>query len=155
MKIKKFNEFEETPPKKEIINEEAHPRTELFGVERKPSNVISRQQQDFYDFYTHKKFRGKSKYELNSEVWKMAQRKDDMGILAQFCLQIERESIAADDYIFGVVSQVAGPNLNIDSGEIDDPNIEPKDNDDISPYDEIEELDDRIDDIENKINKDK
>lgn len=40
-----------------------------------------------------------SKYELNSEVFKLAQRKDDIGVLAQFCLQIERESISADDKI--------------------------------------------------------
>jgi len=89
MKIKKLNEFS--------TNENR--RTELFGVDRKPSNVISRQDQDFYDYYTRGKFRGMSKYELNSEVFKLAQRKDDIGILAQFCLQIERESIAADDYI--------------------------------------------------------
>lgn len=89
MKIKKLNEF--------VVNERG--RTELFGVDRKPSNVISRQDQDFYDYYTRGKFRGMSKYELNSEVFKLAQRKDDIGILAQFCLQIERESIAADDYI--------------------------------------------------------
>jgi hypothetical protein len=89
MKIKKLNEF--------VVNERG--RTELFGVDRKPSNVLSRQDQDFYDYYTRGKFRGMSKYELNSEVFKLAQRKDDIGILAQFCLQIERESIAADDYI--------------------------------------------------------
>jgi hypothetical protein len=89
MKIKKINEF--------AVNERG--RTELFGVDRKPSNIISRQDQDFYDYYTRGRFRGMSKYELNSEVFKLAQRKDDIGILAQFCLQIERESIAADDYI--------------------------------------------------------
>lgn len=89
MKIKKLNEF--------VVNERG--RTELFGVDRKPSNIISRQDQDFYDYYTRGRFRGMSKYELNSEVFKLAQRKDDIGILAQFCLQIERESIAADDYI--------------------------------------------------------
>jgi hypothetical protein len=89
MKIKKLDEFS--------TNENR--RTELFGVDRKPSNVLSRQDQDFYDYYTRGKFRGMSKYELNSEVFKLAQRKDDIGILAQFCLQIERESIAADDYI--------------------------------------------------------
>jgi hypothetical protein len=89
MKIKKLNEF--------IVNERG--RTELFGVDRKPSNIVSRQDQDFYDYYTRGKFRGMSKYELNSEVFKLAQRKDDIGVLAQFCLQIERESIAADDYI--------------------------------------------------------
>ena len=98
MEIKKFNDFDEEP-----LNEKG--RTELFGVDKKPSNVISRQEQDFYDFYTHSKFRGMSKYQLNSEVFKLAQKKDDVGILAQFCLQIERESIAADDYIYGEVSK--------------------------------------------------
>jgi hypothetical protein len=90
MNIKKVNELSKTDENR---------RTELFGIDRKPSNIISRQDQDFYDYYTRGKFRGMSKYELNSEVFKLAQRKDDIGILAQFCLQIERESIAADDYI--------------------------------------------------------
>jgi hypothetical protein len=89
MKIKKIKDF--------IKNESK--RTEIFGVDRKPSNIISRQDQDFYDYYTRGKFRGMSKYDLNSEVFKLAQRKDDIGVLAQFCLQIERESIAADDYL--------------------------------------------------------
>lgn len=88
MKIKKVSEF---------LNEDR--RTELFGLDKKPSNILSRQDQDFYDYYTHRKFRGMSKYELNSEVFKLAQRKDDIGVLAQFCLQIERESISADDKI--------------------------------------------------------
>lgn len=88
MKIKKVSEF---------LNEDR--RTELFGLDKKPSNILSRQDQDFYDYYTQRKFRGMSKYELNSEVFKLAQRKDDIGVLAQFCLQIERESISADDKI--------------------------------------------------------
>jgi hypothetical protein len=97
MKIKKLNDFS--------TNENR--RTELFGVDRKPSNVLSRQDQDFYDYYTRGKFRGMSKYELNSEVFKLAQRKDDIGVLAQFCLQIERESIAADDYIVKTLDQMS------------------------------------------------
>jgi len=97
MRIKKLNEFS--------TNENR--RTELFGVDRKPSNVISRQDQDFYDYYTRGRFRGMSKYELNTEIFKLAQRKDDVGILAQFCLQIERESIAADDYIVKTLDKMS------------------------------------------------
>lgn len=122
MNIKRFNQFEES----DSINERG--RTELFGVDRKPSNVISRQNQDFYDFYTRRKFRGLSKYELNSEVFKLAQRKDEIGVLAQFCLQIERESIAADDYIVTVLDEATKDNViklsDDDDGKIDKP-IEP------------------------------
>lgn len=119
MNIKRFNQFEES----DSINERG--RTELFGVDRKPSNVISRQNQDFYDFYTRRKFRGLSKYELNSEVFKLAQRKDEIGVLAQFCLQIERESIAADDYIVTVLDEATKDNViklsDDDDGKIDKP----------------------------------
>jgi hypothetical protein len=108
MKIKKLKEFS--------VNEK---RTELFGVDRKPSNVLSRQDQDFYDYYTRGKFRGMSKYELNTEVFKLAQRKDDIGILAQFCLQIERESIAADDYIVKTLDQMS-KNLDMELNIIND-----------------------------------
>jgi len=108
MKIKKLKEFS--------VNEK---RTELFGVDRKPSNVLSRQDQDFYDYYTRGKFRGMSKYELNTEVFKLAQRKDDIGILAQFCLQIERESIAADDYIVKTLDQMS-KNLDMELDIIND-----------------------------------
>lgn len=115
MEIKKFKEYTNK------VNEKA--RTELFGTDRKPSNVISRQDQDFYDFYTHRKFRGKSKYELNSEIFKLAQRNDEIGTLAQFCLQIERESIAADDYIVSVIDDFTKNKLDvraIDNGDYED-----------------------------------
>lgn len=119
MSIKKFEDYS----KSQEINERG--RTELFGIDRKPSNVISRQNQDFYDFYTRKKFRGLSKYELNSEVFKLAQRKDEIGILAQFCLQIERESIAADDYIVSILDQLTPDNKisldDDDDGYFEDP----------------------------------
>ena len=119
MGIKKFEDYS----KSQEINERG--RTELFGVDRKPSNVISRQNQDFYDFYTRRKFRGLSKYELNSEVFKLAQRKDEIGVLAQFCLQIERESIAADDYIVGVIDELTPENKislqDEEDGDLEDP----------------------------------
>jgi hypothetical protein len=89
--IKRFDEFE--------INENDGRNREMFGVGRLPSHIRSRQDQEFFDYYTRKKFTGKSKYQLNSEVWKLAQRQDEIGTLAQFCLQIERESIANDDNI--------------------------------------------------------
>lgn len=72
---------------------------EILGIDKMPSNILSRQNQSFYDYYTRQKFTGRSKYELNREVYKLAQRKDEIGILAQFCLQIERESIVGDEDI--------------------------------------------------------
>jgi hypothetical protein len=90
--IKRFEEFNENTRNREVL-----------GIDRMPSNVRSRQDQEFYDYYTRQKFTGKSKYELNREVWKLAQREDEIGTLAQFILQIERESIASDDSILGTL----------------------------------------------------
>lgn len=130
--IKRLNDF--------FTNENR--RTELFGVDRKPSNVIARQDQDFYDYYTRRKFRGLSKYELNSEVFKLAQKKDDIGILAQFILQIERESIAADDYIVKTLEQMS-KQLDVEIETLanlrDERNEQGIEVDDI-PTDEVEEL---------------
>jgi hypothetical protein len=91
--IKRFEEFNENTRNREVL-----------GIDRMPSNVRSRQDQEFYDYYTRQKFTGKSKYELNREVWKLAQREDEIGTLAQFMLQIERESIASDDDIIGTLA---------------------------------------------------
>lgn len=88
-----------------INRSESSRRTEIFGVERRPSYVISRQTQEFYDFYTRRKFRGLSKYELFSKMFKIAQKKDDVGYIAQFALQVERESIAADDFIVATIDK--------------------------------------------------
>ena len=90
--IKKFEEFNENSRNRETL-----------GIDRMPSHVRSRQDQEFYDYYTRQKFTGRSKYELNREVWKLAQREDEIGTLAQFMLQIERESIASDDEIIGTL----------------------------------------------------
>ncbi len=132
MKIKKFEEFNKKTEKTEKINKVSEARTELFGVDRRPSLVISRQNQDFYDYYTRRKFRGKSKYDLNSDMFKLAQRKDELGTIAQFCLQIERESIAADDYIVKTIDSEIG-NLAIDIDQIDG---------------DIHSMDDEINDVE-------
>jgi len=110
MKIKKFNEFESVDEKR---------NTELFGVKRMPSNIISRQEQDFYDYYTRQKFRGMSKYELNKEVYKLAQRQDEIGILAQFMLQIERESMSSDDDIINNISSIERDRITNDITKID------------------------------------
>ena len=56
----------------------------------------NRRNQYFYDYYTGSRIAGKSKYELSKQVFDMAQRNDEIGILAQFCLQIERDSMAHD-----------------------------------------------------------
>lgn len=119
MAIKKFEEYSNA----DKTNEKA--RTELFGTNRRPSYILSKQDQDFYDYYTRGKFRGLSKYELNSEVFKLAQRKDEIGVLAQFCLQIERESIAADDYIVSALDELTPVNKidlsDSDDGDLEDP----------------------------------
>lgn len=111
MEIKRFKDFNDS------INENNKSRPELFGnVGRRPSYVLSRQDQDFYDYYTRSKFRGLSKYDLNNELFKFAQREDEIGIIAQFCLQLQRESISADDYIIKMLEEI--PNLEI-SDQID------------------------------------
>ena len=56
----------------------------------------NRRNQYFYDYYTGSRIAGKSKYELSKQVFDMAKRDDEIGILAQFCLQIERDSMAHD-----------------------------------------------------------
>lgn len=56
----------------------------------------NRRSQYFYDYYTGSRIAGKSKYELSKKVFDMAQRDDEIGLLAQFCLQIERDSMAHD-----------------------------------------------------------
>lgn len=91
MKIKRFNE-----------NIDA----DLLGITTKSGRRVgtrnpNRRTQYFYDYYTGKKITGKSKYELSKKVFDLAQRDDEIGILAQFCLQIERDSITTDYSITG------------------------------------------------------
>lgn len=108
MRIKRFNEYNS-------INEETSNRTEIFGNKgRMPSNIQSRQDQNFYDYYTRNKIRGKSKYELNRDVFKMADGTDELATLAQFILQIEREAIAADQFIASKIKD-----LDVDISDTD------------------------------------
>jgi hypothetical protein len=93
MKIKKFNQFNNI--NENVIN------TGVTGLVshdkgKKVHTNPNRTTQYFYDYYTGKRITGKSKYELNREVFDMAQRNDEVGILAQFMLQVERESMASD-----------------------------------------------------------
>lgn len=69
---------------------------QITGDNLKPSGIHSRRGQEFYDRYTKVKIMGKSKYDLSSETFKLASRTDELGLLAQFCLQLERESIMSD-----------------------------------------------------------
>lgn len=94
MRIKRFNELSE--------NIDA----DIFGIQRTPSFVGSRRNQTFKDYHTKKRFTGKSKYELSGEVWKLAQRDDEIGTLAQYLLQLERESIESDDQIISNISNI-------------------------------------------------
>jgi hypothetical protein len=94
MKIKRFNE----------INENVD--ADIFGIQRTPSFVGSRRNQTFKDYHTKQRFTGKSKYELSREIWRLAQREDEVGILAQYLLQLERESIESDDQIISNISDI-------------------------------------------------
>jgi hypothetical protein len=94
MRLKRFNE----------INENID--ADIFGIQRTPSFVGSRRNQTFKDYHTRQRFTGKSKYELSREVWRLAQREDEIGILAQYLLQLERESIESDDQIISNLSDV-------------------------------------------------
>jgi hypothetical protein len=53
-----------------------------------------RKEQHFIDYYTGARITGMSKFELKQKIMQMAQGNDDMAVLAQFCLQIERDSMA-------------------------------------------------------------
>lgn len=99
MKIKRFNEIDNTE-----LNEEID--TQILGITTDKGRRVgtrnpNRRMQYFYDYYTGKKITGKSKYELNTRVFDLAQRDDEIGILAQFALQIERDSISTDYSIVG------------------------------------------------------
>jgi hypothetical protein len=85
--IKKFEEFVPSTGGREY---------EILGDKKKPSLIHSRRDQEFYDRYTRRKLFGKSKYELSTDVFAMASEKGNIGTLAQFTLQLERESIMSD-----------------------------------------------------------
>lgn len=85
--IKKFEEF--TPNK-------GGREYEILGDKKRPSLIHSRRDQEFYDRYTRRKLFGKSKYELSTEVFGLASEQGNIGTLAQFALQLERESIMSD-----------------------------------------------------------
>lgn len=125
MKIKKLEEFNEK-------------RRELFGIDRQPSHVLSRQDQDFYDYYTRGKIRGQSKYELNSKMFELAKRDDEIGTIAQFCLQIERESIANNKHLADRLEELT-IEMGAELGEISDEIKQGIEVDDI-PVDDIEDL---------------
>lgn len=99
MRIKRFNEIEIDSD----INEEAKNLDPgILGISTKQqgrrvgTRNPNRRTQYFYDYYTGKKISGKSKYEINSKVFDLASRNDEIGLLAQFCLQLERDSITND-----------------------------------------------------------
>ena len=93
MNIKRFNDFSDDSVSENID-------TDIMGIttvsgRRIPTNP-NRRTQYFYDYYTGKRITGKSKYELNSKMFDMAKRDDEIGIIAQFCLQVERDSMSID-----------------------------------------------------------
>lgn len=93
MKIKRF---------KEIFEEDEYGDSGIVGLSntegtgRRLHTEPNRRLQFFYDYYTGKRITGKSKYELNTAIFELAKRDDEIGQLAQFCLQVERESISND-----------------------------------------------------------
>lgn len=100
--IKKFNEFNKT-------NENTSD-ADIVGIttpegKRRLPQTQNRRNQFFYDYYTGARISGKSKYELSKEIFKLAQRNDELGILAQFMLQIEREGIVHDYKIKSELSE--------------------------------------------------
>lgn len=94
MKIKRFNEISEEVKVSENIDTDIMGITTVSG-RRIPTNP-NRRTQYFYDYYTGKRITGKSKYELNSKIFDLAKRDDEIGLIAQFCLQIERDSMSID-----------------------------------------------------------
>ena len=74
-----------------------------------------RAEQNFSDYYTGKRVNGESKFVLNQEVFKLASRKDEIGILAQYCLQIERDSMAHDQEITSNMSIAASAHYTFES----------------------------------------
>jgi len=86
-KIVKFGDF---------LNEERD--HDIFGT-KKESNPHSRRNQNFYDYHTRQRVTGKSKYELNTTLFELSKRKDEIGTLAQFCLQVSRENRVSDQNI--------------------------------------------------------
>ena len=89
MKIKRFNEIT------------SHTDSSIVGISGPDGGRLlytnpNRKIQFFYDYYTGKRISGKSKYELNTQIFELAKRDDEIGALAQFCLQIERESMSYD-----------------------------------------------------------
>ncbi len=94
MKIKRFNEISEEVKISENIDTDIMGITTVSG-RRIPTNP-NRRTQYFYDYYTGKRITGKSKYELNSKIFDLAKRDDEIGLIAQFCLQVERDSMSID-----------------------------------------------------------
>jgi hypothetical protein len=74
--------------------------TETMGIRtrygRKSHTNPDRKEQHFTDYYTGARITGLSKFEIKQKIMQMAQGKDDLAILAQFCLQIERDSMQHD-----------------------------------------------------------
>jgi hypothetical protein len=100
MRIKRFNEINKTEEVSENIDADILGITTNTG-RRTGTRNPNRRTQYFYDYYTGKKITGKSKYELNSKVFDLAKRDDELGLLAQFCLQVERDSMTTDYSITG------------------------------------------------------
>jgi hypothetical protein len=120
MKIKKFSEFNHVEKMHESVVEDMpveytheqpiSQRSEILGladVSKKAYGGNNRKSQYFYDYYTGRKISGKSKYELNNKMFEMAKRNDEIGMIAQFCLQIEREGVAHDYDLANMIASLS------------------------------------------------
>ncbi len=98
MEIKRLSFVTENSEDDSTVRMAVHGLKDTEGRKKIHTNP-DRAQQNFSDYYTGKRISGKSKFILNQEVFKLAGREDEIGILAQYCLQIERDSMAHDQDI--------------------------------------------------------
>lgn len=99
MKIKRFKDFGD-----EKIQENIDTDVLGLGVAGlKAHGGNNRRSQNFYNYYTGTRIVGLPKYELNRKMFELAERNDDIGVIAQFCLQVEREGISHDYDIVDMV----------------------------------------------------
>lgn len=108
MEIKKFKDFIKSDNTNENLN---ITDDDILGLDASVKSGAysgqNRRNQYFYDYYTGRKVSGMPKYELNSKIFQLAKQKDEIGLLAQFCLQIERESISHDYDLSAMISELS------------------------------------------------
>jgi hypothetical protein len=70
---------------------------DIIGMHNsKIATAQTRRRQYLYNYHTGEKISADSKYELSRRIFDLAKRSDEIGDLAKYCLQIEKDSIAGD-----------------------------------------------------------